>query len=484
MANNQTVNLTPPVVIRQLGTNGVITEDVVDEFMLPAGAVSWARNGHFDKIGSFTVREGITALGAQISDNHAIKALHQFLDTGSGTNDRLIAVANTTAYALVSGTWTAKRTSLTADTKARFTNFVDLTFMVNGTEAMASWDGGAGNFSTTNVTSAPSATYIDNFRSRVWAAKTTANPSRVFYSSVASVAGAITWDTTLQIIDIAPGDGEDISAIKKFSTTLYVFKPSTVYRIFSINQTEPDPVMMVGTYSQESVNVAKDGMYWHHPSGIYRLRAGETSPKEISRPIYGIIKNVTRANYTEVASWNDDDHVYFGLGTVTVNGITISNCVARWTISTEIWTIYDYAVPLLVGNTYDTSSSISRVVGDNDGNVYLFNTGFTDNGAAINYEFETRWLNISSLRSEVVTISKMTALHEGLAGAEVGWRNGNMHRQEIKAIGSLSEQETNLSNLDVSGNRIKFSVRGSSNAGCGTLQGFELIEWINEGVIK
>jgi hypothetical protein len=477
-------NLTPPISIRNLGSSGVIMEDVVDEFLTPAGAVNWAINCHFDRIGSATVRQGLTILGAQIADTYTIKGLHQFLDTGAGASDRLLAVANTIVYALIAGTWTSKRTSLTANSKSRFTNFVDLVFMVNGAEAMESWDGGGGNFSTTNVSGAPAAKFIDNFRSRVWAAATTALPSRLYYSSVADASGAITWNTSTQYIDIAPGDGEDLTGIKKFATALYAFKPNTVYRIFSINQTEPDPVIFVGTYSQESVTVGKDGMYWHHPSGIYRLRKGESQPTEISRPIYDIIRNITRANYTEISSWTDDDHAYFHVGNVNVYGLTINNCVIRWTVSTEVWTIFSYAFPLVVGNTYDTSTGIARVVGDDDGNVYTFDDGTSDNGTAINYELETRWLNISGLRSEVKTIRKMTGLHEDMVGANVGWRNGTMNRKEIQSIGQLRDQESNFPNLNVTGNRIKLSIRGTSKAGSAVFQGWEIIDWLNEGVIK
>ena len=477
-------NQTEPIVIRDIGSKGIIMEGVVDEFFMPSGAVNWTINGHFDRIGAFTVRNGLTIIGAQIVDNYTIKGLHQFLDTGSGSNDRLISVANTVAYALVSGTWTSKRTGLTANSKTRFTNFVDLVFMVNGVDAMNSWDGGAGNFGTTNCTSAPAASYIDNFRSRVWAGKVTANPSRLYYSSVADASGVILWTgTDSGYIDVAPGDGEDLTGVKKFARAIYAFKNSAVYRIFSINESEPDPQISIGTYSQESITVAKDGMYWHHPSGIYRLRKGETQPIEISRPIYDIIKNVTLANYSEISSWEDDDHVCFSLGSVTVYGVIITNCVVRWTISTEVWTIYNYSVPLVAGTIYNNGTSLVRVVGDNDGNVYTFDSGTTDNGTAINYELETRWISLSGLRSEHKIIRTLTGIHEGMAGGNVGWRNGNMNRREIKPIGQLKEQETPFKNQNIEGNRMKFSVRGTSTAGNAVFQGLEIIDHINEGVI-
>ena len=483
--NSKSQEQTLPIVIRDIMSKGIIMQDVVDEWFMPSGAVNWCINMHGDRIGAATVRNGLTIIGSQIIDNFSIKGLFQFLDTGVGVNDRLIAVANTTWYALVSGTWTAKRTGLTANTKTRFTNFVDLVFGTNGVEAMQSWDGGAGNFSTTNVTSAPTAKFIDNFRSRVWAANVTANPSRLYYSSVADASGVILWTgTSSGYIDIAPGDGEDITGIKKFSRAIYAFKNSAVYRIFSINESEPDPQMSVGTYSQESITVAKDGMYWHHPSGIYRLRKGETNPVEISRPIYDIIKNVTLANYSEVASWDDDDHVLFSLGSITVYGVTITNCVVRWTISTEVWTVYNYSIPLVAGAIYNNETSLVRVVGDNDGNVYTFDSGTTDNGAAINYELETRWISMSGLRSENKIVRKLAGIHEGMVGGNIGWRNGTMARREIKPIGQLKEQESLFNNQQISGNRLKFSVRGTSTAGNAVFQGLEILEWLNEGIIK
>ena len=153
-----------PISIRNLGANGIICDGVVDEYLVPSGAVSWSINMHYDKIGSAVLRPGLTIIGSQIVDNKSVVGLFQFLDTGTGTNDKLVAVCNTAAYYWSGSSWTSRRTGLTADKKARFTNFCDLLFMVNGTEAMASWTGAAGDaFSTvTNVTSAPAAYFIDN----------------------------------------------------------------------------------------------------------------------------------------------------------------------------------------------------------------------------------------------------------------------------------------------------------------------------------
>ena len=472
-----------PISIRNIGSSGVILEDIVDESLMPVGAVNWAINMHFDRIGASAVRTGYTILGANVGGS-TILGLHQFLDTGTGTNDRLIAVQGTVAYALITGTWTSKRTGLTAASKARFTNFVDLVFMVNGVDAMQSWDGGAGNFSTTHVTSAPAASYIENFRTRVWAAKTSANPSRVYYSSVANASGAIFWTGSVGegYIDVAPGDGEDVSGIKKFDGTLWVAKPSNMYRIFSINESEPDARVFVGTYSQESMVTTKEGLYWHHSSGIYRVRKGESTPTEISRPIYTFIKNITRANYTEVAAWSDDDHVYFSVGDVTVNGVTVTNCTLRWTISSEVWTVYSHANRFVCGNSYDISSGIYRVVGDSLGNVHTYDSGYTDNGTPIMYELETRWYNLSGLRSEIKTIRELTSLSEKMQGSKLGWRGGKNSFNSVQPIGQIDSDEHTFKSQNITGNRIKFSISGSSTGVSGIFQGFEINNWLNEGV--
>lgn len=461
--------------------NGLIQESVVDEFMLPEGTVSTVKNLNFDTIGAAKVRPGITTLGNDMGSN-TIVGLHQFLDEGAGSDDRLIAVHGTVAYYLNGATWTNKRTGLTANAKARFTNFVDSVFMVNGNDAMNSWDGGsATSFGTTNCVAAPAARFIDNFRTRLWAANTAANPSRLWYSSVADLSGGILWSgDDYGYIDISPGDGEDITGIQKFSQFLLVFKKNYTYRVYSKNDTEPDPYIFVGTYSQESVQLAKDGVYWHHPSGIYRLRRGDGYPHEISKPITGYIEAVDRSYYDDVSSWDDDDHVYFAIGSVTVDGKTINNCVLRWTISTEVWTVYSYATELMVGARYDDGSDILTVVGDTSGKVYKLNTGTTDNTVAINYTLETPPYTFTGLRSDTKIINQLSALHSGNPGADIFYRPDN--QDDPLPIGSLEKETTTFSDLELEGKKIRFSVNGVSDDGSFELNGFEITKWLTKGI--
>jgi hypothetical protein len=265
-----------------------------------------------------------------------------------------------------------------------------------------------------------------------------------------------------------------------------------MYPIYSINQTEPDATIFVGTMSQESVDVAKDGMYWHHRSGIYRMRSGEGQPKEISKPVYGIIKNITLANYTEIASWHDDDHVYFYIGNVTLdNGLTISNCVLRWTISTEIWTTYSYPSPYVVGAQYNNGTNIVRIVGNNNGYVFTFDSGQTDdgstttNGTPIFYHLETQFNQFTQLRSERTAIKSISVLHENASGVKFGYRADLDTVNVTKPIGTLSNKtNTVFDSLNIKSHRIKFVLSGTSIGNPFTFQGYEIIDYQNEGIIK
>lgn len=475
-----------PISLRNIGSNGVIMPGVVDEALLPAGAVSDVLNMHFDKIGAATLRKGVTLKGSQLTASTNILGIHQFLDEGAGTNDQLIAVNNTTAYYWSGSAWTAIRTGLTANKKARFTNFVDYVFMVNGADAMNTWDGDtSGSFGTTNAVSAPATYFIDNFRSRVWAANTDTNPSRLWYSSIPDTSGAIVWTgNDSSYIDISPGDGEDITGLQRFARALYVFKNNFIYRVYSINETEPDPQIFVGTYSQESIELAKNGMYWHHPSGIYRLRRGESQPVEISKPVNDIIKNISRSYYGNVSSWHDDDHVYFSVGDITIDDKTINNCVIRFTISTEVWTIYSYAMEFRVGNTYDDGSSIVQIVGDMDGKLYTYNSGNTDAGADIAYRLEIGPYTLSGLRAETKTIRRIAALHKQAQGTDVGFRIDDARESEIENIGQLDEEQTIFKDLDIVGHRFLLNISGSSNGDQLEFQGFEILDWLLDGVIE
>jgi hypothetical protein len=465
-----------PLDFKSLQT-GLITESAVSEHKMPLDAVTESLNLHFDKIGSATVRPGLTQLGTTGSGN--ILGLYEFRDSGAGTNNQILMVNGTACYYLSGGTWTSKRTSLTAGSKARFSTYLDFVFMVNGTEATTIWDGNTSNsfLTTGNADSAPTGQFIENFRSRMWISGNSSFPDRVYFSSIPTAAATpvITWDTdnaTGDWINVSPSDGENITGLKRSKTYLLVFKNNHIYRIASVSNSEPDPVINVGTYSNESIVDTKNGTYFHHPTGIFRYADGVV--QEVSKPIQDIIDNISASNYEDICGWEDGDHVYWSVGDVTIKGITYTNLVVRYTISSQAWTHYTYPTKFLFASPYDDGTKINYLVGDNAGKIYKTNTGNDDAGTQIQYNLIHRWYNIDGLISTRKNIQGIAFSHSGGNGTNVSYQTEESAKSEWTPIGQLGTIDTGFSAANIKGRKMRIRISGSSKGETFSYHGFEI----------
>lgn len=470
-----------PVLVGSL-KSGLITQGAIAEDNYPIDAVIESINYNFDVIGEMTLRPGSTQLGESLAAS-PILGLYNFLDSGAGTNNRLIAVNGTVAYYLSGSTWTSKRAALTPGSKARFSTLLDFVFMVNGTDPTAVWDGNPANsFDVTgNALNAPIGKFIENFRARMWIAGNPTYPDRVYYSTLPAAISTpvITWDTNVttgQWIDVSPSDGENITALHRTKSALLVFKNNHLYRIYSILQADPDANFNVGTYSQESVVETKNGVYFHHPTGFFRYDGGVT---EISRPIIDIVKAITLENYYKIASWveTDGDHICWSVGDVTVRGIQYRNLVVRYTISTQVWTHYSYPTQFLVANTYNNGSNLVIVAGNATGKVVTMNSGTTDDGTEIIYSIMHPFLQLDGLTSTEKIINTMFVMHRGMTGANVNYQiPGDKESDFTKKIGQIKSEDTGFNNLNARGRKIRFRVTGSSKGQPITYEGLEVLQ--------
>ena len=302
---------------------GLITEGSVAESQFPLNAVSESINWNFDKIGSAIIRPGITALGQQLTGN--CLGLYEFRNS-TGSNNQIISVFGGTVYYFNGTNW-VQTTLQTTGLKTRFTTFLNYVFKVNGTDATAIWDGNPsdGWVTTGNASGAPIGKYIEVFRGMVWIAGNSTYTDRVYFSTQISseITPTILWytDPTEEAaqngagyIDIDASDGDTIMGIKRAPDALLIFKKSHVYRVYSPLESEPDPKLNVGTWSQESIVEAKDGIYFHSPIGFYQYTSNGLS--EISRPIIDIVHAIPLSNWSNVCGWSDDDHCYWSVGTI------------------------------------------------------------------------------------------------------------------------------------------------------------------------
>lgn len=485
-----------PPILRKTLKSGLINPGAVSENDRPQSSVLESVNFHFDAIGSATVRKGSTRLGQQLSGN--ILGLHYLVDTvGVTTGTQMIVVNGTVAYYLSGSTWTSIRTALTSGSKARFTTYLNYVFMVNGTEATAVWDGNtAGAFSTAgNALNAPTGSYIENFRSRVWIAGNTTFPDRLYYSTVPSAAATpvVSWNTdvaTGQWIDISPSDGDNITGLQRFRTKMIVFKTNRLYRVFDIGQTDPDPWYAVGTSSQESVIETKTGVFFHHATGFYQYNVYDVV-QEISRPIWDIVRAIPSSYYPSVVGWLevDGDHVVWSVGTTTVNGTAYTNLHVRYTLSTQTWTHYTYVSPATMSVRrqpfYTDGSTQICLVGDNAGNVIEMNVGKTDfDGSPIPYSLIHGWDTVDTLLSTRKTINVANFSHYRGAGTNISYQT-ELHDPDLpndwsRKVGQLDTSNTGFASMGIKARKFRFRLFGQSSGEPFIYNGYELLDVHNE----
>jgi hypothetical protein len=457
--------------------NGIVRSAAVDEVVGAPNSVELAVNLNFDRIGAATVRDGSTLLGTQLVDNKAILGLGLYRNN-AGTVVNPIAMVGTTVKKYDAGAWSDIRTGLVDGSHARFASIVDYIFMVNGTgnDVLATW-GGSGNFGTTNDADLPKGDYIETFRSRVWVAQDSTD--KVYYSDVVTTSNTITGGTSF--IQISPNDGEKIRGLKSTARALLVFKENHIYRVFSINSTDPDPAINRGTYSQESIVDAKDGIYYHHSSGFYKYVDGGEQ-EEISRPINDIVRAIPRSQYEKITGWADEDHVSWSIGNITIDGITLSNVVVRRTISTQVWTVYSYPGTFRSSIVYDTANSRTILVGDEDGNVITVDSGVVDyDGSKIFYDLIPPWSYFTSVKHRLKSMSKIAVLHENAEGANVGFQLDAQNQRKTnnawEEAGQIRDPLCQELSVDAN-NFMRFRPRfyGNSAGTPAIFRGFEVID--------
>lgn len=492
-----------PLSIKNLGVYGVIREAEVDSNLIPDQAVTESRNFHFDRKGASTVRPGLTALGSTVLNSRPSVGLHNVQ-----SNTAIAVFSNGSSSTIYSfGTsstpnaWAVSLDGGTASVRIRFVDFgsysIAINFIYNTYSSMRFWDGGTRRWYFTGNPINPqnmwgySPQYGEVYKSRVYlfgdtvprgTGQNASNKSRLFFSSVISSTGNITWDPSTDYVDINPGDGEGGSGLKRYSSELLCFKPNYIYR-FRTSGTDPDPLIKVGTRSQESIVEGKRGVYFHHDTGFYRYTGGY--PAEISRPISDIVLAIPYSQFDDIIGWNDQDHIYWAVGTVTVvetrESVTIKNCVLRYTESSDVWTIYSMAQDIRGGITYNSGTSLSRLVATDMGHVATQDSGTTDLGEPIKYRMRTKWYDWDNV-SEQKVVNELTTAVEKAQGMEIMYQTDE--NMEWNTIGTVNRLIQFFGNLDIKFYRIRFQITGVSRLEAPIFRGIDIISGINEGVIR
>jgi hypothetical protein len=377
-----------------------------------------------------------------------------FQSFGAVVNGRWLYAGHTDKVSNTSnGTWTTRRSGLAQVSKPRFSQYLNYVWMVNGNDQIggdpvATSDGG--NFGTDLVpVGFPKGDFIHaGFEGRVWVANKTLGI--INYTDIVQFVPPVTYSLTYNpqvnfLSQLSPQTGQSFTALHRVPRALLVFTEDTITRIYGASSVDAYPAYNVGTFSQESIVETKTGIFFHHSSGFYQFDYG-SQPVEISRRIIDFVKAIPRANYDDITGVYDGyDSIEWSVGEVVVEGVVFANCVLRYTISTQVWTVYDYVGNVITAMIYyDDGTTINHLMGTHAGRTGAMDTGFTDFGEPFYFEYIDRWRAFTDMYYKTKSISGFNVYHENAAGANLMYQVQKSGPNAWQPLGTIDANANSL----------------------------------------
>lgn len=401
------------------------------------------------------------------------------------------AATESEVYLNSAGTWTQQAQNLTAGAKARGTDFVDYFFLCNYSDATRSYSGSAWSTST-NVTSAPKAKYVESYRNRLYLAycnvSATAYPSRVYYSSLPASDGTITWDTTNDYFYVETQDGDHITALAKNKTHLLVFKENSMFRYDgTFAATNLKPISWnLGAVSQESVVLDENVVFFYSRKGVAMSGGGE--PKIISRAIQPIIDRVNQANLGDICGGIHEDHLLMYVGTLTSalpgDDDALEKVMLDYDISQNSWTYHIVPDEPQAFATYTSTGAKLLSFGDANGEMFTWNSGTTDDGTAIATNIE---LEMWPSGPETTNTFQSTYFFGSGDLGDVDWQwavDGGDYSTAVDLEDDYCKKWFTDSSIDPYGRELKMKFSDADGAAQWRLDGYTVESKIGELDIK
>jgi len=390
----------------------------------------------------------------EVGANEEFGAVSLFKTQGSllKTNTLYVQQENGDVLTTEGTSWTTRRTGLFTAGKARFMQFLNYVWMVNGNSSIGddvkTSNGGA--FGTDLVPdNFPKGDFIQGgFEGRVWVADSLNDV--IYFTDIVQFTPPYTYRLTYDpdvnfIKNFSPQDGQTITGFITTPRALLLFKQNSIYRIYGSFNVDAYPAYNVGTYSEESIVQTKKGLFFHHSSGFYKFNYGG-EPVEISRTINDFVKAIPRAYYEKVAGvFDGSDAILWSVGPLTVEGVSYSNAVMRYTISTQVWTVYNYEgnnIKALV--KYDDGTNLNIIMGTNEGKINKMDSGFNDLGELFSFEMIDRWRSYSPMYADEEKMVGFNVYNENAAGTLLQYQNKKQNSNKWSTIGSVTEKSNCL----------------------------------------
>lgn len=455
-------------------TEGIIRSAQLNDTVTPENSVQLSVNLNFDRVGAWQTRPGIQTLYSTRSGSITSFGTLNI----QGGIKKIFSQVATDISVWTGSAWSTVRT-LTTSNKARFSQWLNRVYMVDGVDALQCSSGSTFSAEAGFVpaTTMPVGHYIQaGFDGRIWIGNK--DTDALYFSDIVQFSPpstyTLTYTATNFISTLSSQDGESMSGLFRVPRALLVFKQNHIYRVYSATNIDPYPAYNVGTYSQESIVQAKDGLYFHHSSGFYKF-AYDGQPTEISKRVYDFVKAIPRSSYENVVGIYDGyDAVKWSVGAVTVDGVSYTNLQMRYTISTQVWTVYDFpnnTITALI--TFDDGTNIYQATGTSTGKVGQLDSGNDDFGEKIYFDFIDRWRSYTEMYSKVKSISGVMVSSFNGAGTLVQYQTEKMAPNEWPELDTLDQNYDSLfpnastEDFTISRMRLTGNTSGTQMVFCG-----------------
>jgi hypothetical protein len=328
----------------------------------------------------------------------------------------------------------------------------------------------------------PTAKYIKRYRDRIYIANcfnVSAQPYRVYYSSTPT-AGAITWTTASDFFDIDYSEG--ITGMEQNWDRLMVF---TEYSAYMWTFDTKGKVWDIGCSNHRTIKNHGAYMFFANMDGVWVSTGG--FPENISGRIADYIRS---ADMTSVFAEIIDEEYYLYLGSVTVNGVTYSNCAVVFNIPTGTWRVEEYYDTLSILAKFYTGGEDYLFMGATDGEVHkrgkYTDATFvsSDDGQPIHAWFQTGAMSFGT-PFNTKKIDKIVAYSDRAQGlmlkAAVYDRNA-LTLKGFDKLGTLSKVINEFQCNPSAGNFIQIEGVENSTNPYFSLFGFSVLEKIDKEI--
>ena len=374
-------------------------------------------------------RQGYTAVGAaDATNNDGIVGLCQLHTASLHHFMRFAKNASTDVkmeYSTDGSTWTQVADVFTANLNVDTCQAASKIYTGNGTDVMHEWDGSA----WAHTSNGTKGYYPAYYNQRLWVVDEE-YPDRLNFSGQYSeqllVGGSLVSklgdfaDATSGWISFKYGSGAEITGLKVFKNSLYVFLRDSIYSIVPATAANTFTISLitgsVGCISHRSIAQCEEDLFFTSDDGVYSLGevANYTSVRSTNKSakIIHLFNNLSAANKKKLCAEysNFKYHLFYSL-----YGTTNDSCVA-YDVRYDGWVDWRN-MPANDALVYEDSNGDKDLyIGDpNNSLVYQLYSGSDDNGSAI----QSTWYS-KSFDENLPDIMKVYFEHTFVFGAIEG----------------------------------------------------------------